>query len=29
MFVTASSADRDLGKSIFGSGGGLTLWDVL
>lgn len=29
MFVTASSADRNLGKSILGSGGGLTLCDVL
>jgi hypothetical protein len=29
MFVTASSADRSLGRSILGSGGGLTLCDVL
>jgi hypothetical protein len=29
MFVTASSADRDLGKSILGSGGGLTLCEFL
>ena len=29
IFVTASPADRDRGRSIFGRGGGLTLCDVL